>query len=155
MKINIYSVMLDGKRLPYLRLDRSVDYKRQSKLNEPGLMARMINEIFELEDCAEEHLIMVALDAKLKVLGIFQTAHGSMTATEVSVRGILQRALLCGAFTFIVFHNHPSGDCNPSQEDRAVAERLKEAGSLMQIPMSDFIIIGNGAYYSYHNDSVV
>lgn len=149
MKINNYSVMLNENRVPYLKLDSSVEYQIESELNNSALIVKMVNNIFNLEYCAEEHLITIAMDTKWHVLGVFQTSHGEIAATEASARCILQRALLCGAATFIVVHNHPSGDCTPSQEDIKAAERLKEAGALMQIPMSDFIIVGNGNYFSY------
>lgn len=147
--INTYSVMLNENRVPYLRLDSSAEYSEKNELNSPRLIVGMANTVFELEDCAEEHLITVALDAKCHVLGIFQTTHGGISTAEASPRSILQRALLCEAATFVVCHNHPSGDCSPSKEDLNAAENIAAAGEILGIPMSDFIILGKERYYSF------
>ena len=108
----------------------------------------MVNAVLDLENCAEEHMITVAMDAKCHIRGIFATSHGSVSMTEASLRNIIQRALLCGAATFVVCHNHPSGDCSPSKEDMKVAGQIERAGKLIGIPMSDFIVIGKDRYYS-------
>lgn len=146
--INTYSVMLNEDKIPYLRLDSSVEYKEESSFNSPGLIVDMVNAVFDLENCAEEHMITVAMDAKCHIRGIFATSHGAVCMTEASPRNIIQRALLCGAATFVVCHNHPSGDCSPSKEDMKVAGQIERAGKLIGIPMSDFIVIGKNRYYS-------
>lgn len=146
--INTYSVMLNEDRVPYLRLDSAVEYKEESSFNSPGLIVDMVNAVFDLENCAEEHMITVAMDAKCHIRGIFATSHGAVCMTEASPRNIIQRALLCGAATFVVCHNHPSGDCSPSKEDMKVAGQIERAGKLIGIPMSDFIVIGKNRYYS-------
>lgn len=146
--INTYSVMLNEDKIPYLRLDSSVEYKEESSFNSPELIVDMVNAVFDLENCAEEHMITVAMDAKCHIRGIFATSHGAVCMTEASPRNIIQRALLCGAATFVVCHNHPSGDCSPSKEDMKVAGQIERAGKLIGIPMSDFIVIGKNRYYS-------
>ncbi len=146
--INTYSVMLNEDKVPYLRLDSSVEYKEESSFNSPELIVDMVNAVFDLENCAEEHMITVAMDAKCHIRGIFATSHGAVCMTEASPRNIIQRALLCGAATFVVCHNHPSGDCSPSKEDMKVAGQIERAGKLIGIPMSDFIVIGKNRYYS-------
>ena len=50
-------------------------------------------------------------------------------------------------------HNHPSGDPQPSQEDNAMTERLREAGKLLAVPVLDHIIIGDGSYFSYRDST--
>ncbi len=147
--INSYSVMLNENRVPYLKLDNKLEYRGESSFNTPEKIVDMVNVCFELENCAEEHLITVAMDAKCHILGIFQTSHGNLGSTEASPRNILSRALLCGANTFVVCHNHPSGDCTASKDDKMSACRIKDAGELLGIPMCDFIIIGNGRYLSF------
>lgn len=68
-------------------------------------------------------------------------------------REIFIRLLLCGASTFVMIHNHPSGDTNPSKADRMVAQKLKEAGDLLGITMIDSIIIGYHYYLSMKENS--
>jgi DNA repair protein RadC len=54
--------------------------------------------------------------------------------------------------SFIIAHNHPSGDPKPSMEDVRVTDNLRKAGKLMGIPLIDHIIIGNGEYYSFREE---
>ena len=61
--INTYSVMLNEDKIPYLRLDSSVEYKEESSFNSPGLIVDMVNAVFDLENCAEELMITGAMDA--------------------------------------------------------------------------------------------
>ena len=65
----------------------------------------------------------------------------------------LSRALYSCAHGIIVAHNHPSGDPQPSQEDNAMTERLREAGKLLAVPVLDHIIIGDGSYFSYRDST--
>ena len=147
--INSYAIMLNENRVPYLHLEQAIDYKKENEFNSAERIVELINVCFDLSNCAEERLITVAMDAKCHVIGIFKTSHGALNTTEANPRNILFRALLCGACTFAVCHNHPSGDCTASADDLTVAHRIKEAGDLLGIPMCDFIIIGNGTFLSF------
>ena len=153
--INRYSVMLNENRVPYLKLDESIKYDGEDRLQTPKMVVDLVNTVFELKDCAEEHLITLAMTAKCQVVGLFHTAHGTLSSTEASPRNIIQRALLSGAAIFIVCHNHPSGDCMPSDEDIYAAEKIKDAGNLVGISLSDFIIIGNDRYFSFREEKML
>ena len=59
------------------------------------------------------------------------------------------RALLVGASSIVLCHNHPSGDSEPSRQDMEMTERFKEAGELLGLPVMDHIIIGGSSYYSF------
>lgn len=64
------------------------------------------------------------------------------------IREILIRMLLAGAVSFILCHNHPSGDTNPSQEDIQITESIGKAGSLIGVSLLDHLIIGEKNYTS-------
>ena len=57
-------------------------------------------------------------------------------------------ALRLGAAALIVAHNHPSGDPEPSSEDRAVTRRLLEVGRLVGVPLLDHVVLGHGCWVS-------
>lgn len=87
-------------------------------------------------------------------------AHEVIAVRMVSI-GIVNRALVhprevfCGAITdrstaIIAAHNHPSGNCTPSEQDKELTQRLKEAGGLLGIPLLDNVIFTKGSkYYSF------
>lgn len=67
----------------------------------------------------------------------------------VHPREVFKGALLSSAASVILLHNHPSGDPDPSAEDREVTRKLVEAGRLLGVPVLDHVIVGVGAFYSF------
>ena len=103
-----------------------------------------------------EHFVVLLLDTKKHIIGIHTVSTGSLAASIVHPREVLKACILSNADAYIAGHNHPSGECTPSQEDRAITARLKEASALMGIALLDHIILGDGTetYYSFadHGD---
>ena len=62
----------------------------------------------------------------------------------VHMREVFKPAIVSNAYALICGHNHPSGDPQPSQEDRTLTKRLVDAGKLLGIPVVDHVIIGDG-----------
>ena len=102
-----------------------------------------------IQDEPQEVFAMVCLNTKNKVVGIFEVHRGAVDRSIVSLREIAQRALLCNATSVIVAHNHPSGDCTPSQNDHQVHELLGDMFPIIGIRYLDNIIIGDDEYYSF------
>ena len=65
-------------------------------------------------------------------------------------------AILANAAAIVAGHNHPSGDVQPSREDRALTTRLSQAGKLLGIQMLDHIIVGEeGKYFSFADEGLL
>ena len=73
---------------------------------------------------------------------------GTVNQTILSPREVFIEAFRYQAVKIILIHNHPSGDPAPSREDCLFTERVREAGSLMGIPLLDHIVIGDNSYVS-------
>ena len=100
-------------------------------------------------------MYLISLDTKKHILGVFDVAHGQVSGCAITPREVFLRAIVSGAVSCIIAHNHPSGDPSPSGEDNAFTERIQEAGDLLNIRLDDSIIIGDGGYYSYHDSGVL
>ena len=74
---------------------------------------------------------------------------GTQSATLVHPREVFRLAIAEGAAGIILVHNHPSGDPTPSADDRAITRQLVDAGKLLDIPVYDHVVIGNGRYVSF------
>ena len=96
-----------------------------------------------------ERLIVAMLDNRCRLISDTVLTIGTVNASLISVREVLMSAVRCGAVSFVVLHNHPSGDPAPSSRDISVTRRLKEAGDVIGIPLTDHIIIGDNRYYSF------
>ena len=94
-----------------------------------------------LADVDREHFVVLMLDQKNKVIGIHTVSVGSLTASVVHPREVFKPAILSNCAALILAHNHPSGQPQPSQEDRVLTVRLVAAGKLLGISILDHVII--------------
>jgi DNA repair protein RadC len=100
-----------------------------------------------LADKEREHFAVLFLDNQNRVLGrptvLFS---GTVDSASVHPRIIVKAALEANANAVILCHNHPSGDTSPSNADRAITARLKDALALIDVRVLDHIIVGRDAY---------
>jgi DNA repair protein RadC len=109
-----------------------------------------------LADVDREHFVVLMLDQKNHVIGIHTVSMGSLTASIVHPREVYKAAILANAAAIMCGHNHPSGDPQPSREDRAITQRLVEAGKLLGISVVDHVIIGSaGKYFSFADEGLL
>jgi DNA repair protein RadC len=103
-----------------------------------------------------EHFVILMLDQKNQVIGINTVSIGSLSASVVHPREVYKPAILSNCAALILGHNHPSGDPQPSREDRAITQRLKEAGALLGINVLDHLVIGaEGRYFSFADENML
>lgn len=150
MRINFYDLRLTETGGVALVKERGVNYGVE-ELDSPESIALLANRLLGLGEKAEEHIYMPAINSAGKVTGVFHLSKGVADAAIVSPREIFIRALLAGAVQIILVHNHPSGRVIPTEEDQKVTERVKKAGELLNVTLTDHIIVGggNGAYLSF------
>lgn len=106
-------------------------------------------QIMELHKQAQEIFAIMMLDTKLKVIGWAEISRGSLDGTVIHPREVFKPAILANARAIIAFHNHPSGNPKPSQDDIDITNRLRESGDLLGVPLLDHVIIGDGERYSF------
>ena len=104
-----------------------------------------------------EHFVVILLDRKNAPIGINTVSIGSLTASVVHMRETFKAAILANAAAILCGHNHPSGDPEPSREDRALTKRLVDAGKLLGIAVVDHVIVGDGttAYFSFADQGLL
>ncbi len=96
-----------------------------------------------------EKFLVIHLNSE-NIIESFQTVSiGTLNQATVYKREVFKAAVVANCASIICVHNHPSGKCMPSLEDRKITEELKAAGSLLGIKVLDHIIIGDGEYYSF------
>ncbi len=102
----------------------------------------------EMRFLSQEHFVCIYLNTKNQVLHKQTVFIGSLNASIVHPREVFKEAMRRSAASIICFHNHPSGDPNPSREDIEVTQRLSECGKIVGIDVLDHIIIGNQKFVS-------
>lgn len=112
----------------------------------PGDVFSLLGE--EMRYLDREHFRVILLNTKNHVLEIESVSVGSLNSSLVHPRELFKKAILKSAAGVILVHNHPSGDPQPSEEDRLVTLRMAEAGEIIGIEVLDHIVIGDGRYAS-------
>ena len=148
MRITEFKAVVDEDNRTKLVKESARNYIGHDSMNSPQKIADLMTDMYELDKQAVEHVYMVALNSKSKVLGVYMVSKGTVNATILAPREIYMAALMMGAVNVVVIHNHPSGDSTPSNDDLISTKRIKDAGSLIGIQLMDHVIIGNNRYHS-------
>lgn len=112
----------------------------------PNDAYEMIKE--QLEGLDREQFIIACLNTKNEPTNISVVSVGSLNKAIVHPREVFKTAILSNAASIMAFHNHPSGETTPSQQDIQLTNRLYEAGELLGIKLLDHLIIGDGTFTS-------
>lgn len=88
-----------------------------------------------------EHMVGLYLNSANRLIGVHTITIGILNSSLVHPREVFKIALMMGAASIIISHNHPSGNGEPSSEDIAITKQLVEAGKILGIPLHDHIIV--------------
>jgi DNA repair protein RadC len=127
------------------------EFRPGTVVRDGGVVARLVRD--SVRGTRRESFWVVLLDVRHRVLGLHSVTTGLVDATPVHPREVFAPAIRDGALAVVVAHNHPSGDPQPSAEDRAVTDRLRDVGNLVGIPMLDHVVVGTDRYYSFAEDA--
>lgn len=114
--------------------------ERKGYVRDPGATTDYIKA--HLADRPHEVFGVIFLDTRHGIVACEDLFFGTIDGAEVHPRVVAKRALELNAAAVIVYHNHPSGNPEPSAADRQVTARLKSALALLDIRVLDHIIIG-------------
>jgi len=104
--------------------------------------------MYEMGALEQEHLRVLLLDTRNRVMRIVNVYHGSLNASLIRVGEVFRDAVRANAAAVIIAHNHPSGDPDPSPEDIQVTRALVAAGKLLDIEVLDHLVIGKNRFVS-------
>jgi DNA repair protein RadC len=130
-----------GKRISRLHVKRS-----NPDFGSPKAIADYVME--DMRFLQQERFAAAYLSTKNQLISFKTLTIGSLNASIAQSREVFRYAIHCNAAAVILVHNHPSGDPEPSREDISVTQRIAEAGRIMEIPVLDHVIIGDGSFVS-------
>jgi DNA repair protein RadC len=121
---------------------------------QPEHVARFVRQYFS--DLDREHFLVILLSAVNKPVGVHVVSVGSLNQTLVCPREVFKTAIMGGAAKIIIVHNHPSGNTHPSAEDLTVTHQLRDCGKILDIGLTDSIIIApDGDYWSAQENNQI
>ncbi len=147
--VGIYEVRYSKRRIPMLIRVADTAIKGNITVDTADIAWSVLEEVFEVSVQSEEYVYLMCCDGKMHIIGLFIVSHGNVKSALINLFGMFQRTLLCNAVNIIVAHNHPSGKCDISMEDRRVFDKLQQACKIMEVNLQDNLILGNGEYLSF------
>jgi DNA repair protein RadC len=108
-----------------------------------------------LRDLNHEEFWLLLCYRSGKLLKKIKLGHGSQDAVVVDIKRAIKEAIDNMASAFFLVHNHPSGSCVPSVQDKELTRKMVGAASMFNIKVIDHIIIGGHDYYSFLNDGLM
>ena len=115
-------------------------------INSPADAAALVQ--YEMSALEQEHLRVMLLDRRNRVLETVEVYKGSVNSSQVRVGEIFKEAVRKNSPAVIVIHNHPSGDPTPSPDDVAVTRAIVQAGKLLDVDVLDHLVIGQAKWVS-------
>lgn len=115
-------------------------------INSPADAAALVQ--YEMAALEQEHLRVMLLDRRNRVLEVTDLYRGSVSSAQVRVGEIFREAIRKNASALIVIHNHPSGDPTPSPDDVALTRAIVQAGKMLDVDVLDHLVIGQGRWVS-------
>lgn len=126
----------------------------QSKIRCSRDADRIFREIFPSLD-HREYFYMLCIDRNNQVLGYYQVSVGGLHGTIADIRIIFQTAIKSNSSAIAISHNHPSGNTQPSEADKALTKKIVEAGKLLDISVLDHLIITSEGYLSFADEGLI
>ena len=120
--------------------------EERPSINSPADAAALVQ--YEMSALEQEHLRVMLLDRRNRVLETVEVYKGSVNSSQVRVGELFKEAVRKNASAVIVIHNHPSGDPTPSPDDVAVTRAIVQAGKLLDVDVLDHLVIGQGKWAS-------
>lgn len=136
-----------SNRIAATHMRERVDFSR------PELVADYYME--RMRHLENEQVRMLLLDNKGRLIHDTVLSTGTVNFSVLSPRDMFIRALEYRAVYIMLLHNHPSGDPTPSSDDISITAKIRAAGSFLQIPLLDHIVIGDRCYLSFHEQNLL
>jgi len=137
----VRSQMVREKVMPSIKFSNSED------------VAKFVRE--QIGDYDREVMLVMALNNRNGLNATSIVHIGSTTESIANSADIIRVALNSCSTALIIAHNHPSGESAPSEEDRALTKKLREAAALMNMRLLDHVVLGNNNYYSFADSGIL
>ena len=108
-----------------------------------------------MRDLNKEIFKVIYLNSQNQIIDTADLFEGTVASSSISPRQVIESAIKHNATSLIFAHNHPSGNPEPSLNDKEITRDLLYAASIMQIKVLDHIIIGNNRYFSFAGEGLI
>lgn len=144
-KIVEKNMIIEIVKVKQVILERPVEY--QLHISSTEVTAQI--GVAEIGDEAQEVLLLLILNSQNEINAIHRVFQGSLKSSIAHPSEIFRSALLNNGAKILIYHNHPSGNVEPSEEDRIFTNRIAKVGDLLGVELLDHIIVSDSSWYSF------
>ena len=141
-----------------LLLAAALEFSRR-RIRPEGIRIRRASDatplLSHLVDRHQEHVVTISLSGAHEVLRIRTVSIGLLTSCPIHPREVFVGPITDRAYSIILAHNHPSGDPDPSEEDKRVTRQIAHAAGTLGIKLLDHIIVARRGYYSFQESGIL
>ena len=132
-------------------IDMLIKEKAMPILTPSDALVPILNELENVKFKEVEYFLCITLDGSHKIIGTHVLSQGTVNSAFVHPREVFRAAIMDNAVAIIIAHNHPSGSLEPSDDDKDVTRRMKQAGNIVGIKVLDHLIVGPSVqgYFSF------
>ena len=127
--------------------------RKQPNMRSASSVARFLRGI--APNNSQEHFMAIYMNGSNEPIGYSVISTGTANSCPVHPREVYQRAILLGATSLIVAHNHPTDNLEPSKEDKDITQKLKEAGTLLGLRLLDHVIFTDTGHFSFCDEGLI
>lgn len=121
-------------------------------MNSPEKIHNILKDEFSI---IQEKMLLLVLDNKNSIIDMITIFMGSMNSINITPDVIYRHILACAGNNFIIAHNHPSGNTQPSGEDIEFTEKIKSGSKLLNFNMLDHIVFTDTKFYSFRANDLL
>lgn len=142
--IPLYDIFQDKEEKPLLKVITS--YKVDDIVYDEQCGIRIMNKNLEIHKMANEHIYIMAIDSKWNIRGLYNVSVGNWNSCNMCKSTLISFLVLIGAKAFSMYHNHPNGLLDASEDDINTYFDMISIGSLLDINFSGSYIVGEKEY---------
>lgn len=156
--VNFYNILNNKNNQPVLNIQREIDIDGTNMSIEESI--EILNHFFDMNRLNVEHAYLIGFDSKMNIVGIFLISVGTSNKCFFYQKNIATFLLLSGSERFIIYHNHPNGILDASENDMLALFTIKSLAATLEIEFIESVIvtkngwrcIERGQVYEYDED---
>lgn len=137
--INVYNILNDKNNRPKLNVQREIDIDERNISIEESV--EILNHFFNMKELNVEHVYLIGFDNEMNIIGIFLVSIGTCNNCVFYKRSIVTFLILSGTTRFILYHNHPNGRTDVSQDDILSMNAIKLLAKDLDIEFIESVIV--------------
>ena len=131
--------------------------RRDNFISEKRLKVKSSKDVYDFlkadfQDLKHEECFIVLLNRNNEIIRKELVSKGGISGTIVDAKIIFKIAFDFGASSIILSHNHPSGNLQPSMEDKILTQKIKDFGKMIELPLLDHLIFTDNGYFSFSDN---